>query len=153
MSKIISEILNWPVIVQGIIGSLLFWVLLTIGQKMFAFVSKTIAEHSKKRKIAYLHSQFIRYKCASCKGDFHVTGTYATILLFRAAREIVSGLILFVLGVASQGYIAVFSVIGYCGCLYYLFSAIEIVKPIAFDTDVAAEMNAIQSELERLQVK
>jgi hypothetical protein len=35
VKQIFEEILKWPIIVQGALGSALFWLLLTLGEKLF----------------------------------------------------------------------------------------------------------------------
>jgi hypothetical protein len=40
--EIVNKILEWPVIVQGALGSLLFWLVLTLGQRIIHFGVKKI---------------------------------------------------------------------------------------------------------------
>ncbi|KXS30637.1 MAG: hypothetical protein AWT59_3240 [Candidatus Gallionella acididurans] len=53
-----------------------------------------------------------------------------------------------VMGFIFQELFFPIGIVGFCGCLYYLFKAYEIVSPIKDGVDPAAELVKVDKEIE-----
>jgi hypothetical protein len=137
MQRIFTLIQDWPVIVQGALGSALFAILLWIGQKLVDMTPLLVTRISRGRREIFLRNRMIRYQ-AKASTDTTQKAFYASLLWFRAARDLLRGLIWLTLGLLFTNFVGVWGVIGYLGCLYYLFFALEVVKPIRDEKDVLA---------------
>lgn len=151
MSELISSILAWPDIVQGAIGSALFSLILYFGQKITLIFKNMISEINLDRKISSLTSELVRLSTATSKDPIYRVN-HVTILLLRASRPFIKALIWLGLGFIFSTLSSPFGVIGYVGFIFYLFSALEIVKPIeAQDGDQhrIEEITKILSEMKK----
>ena len=57
------------------------------------------------------------------------------MLWYRASREVIKALMWLTLGLFFTNIVGVWGAIGYLGCLYYLFFAFHVVRPISGRTD------------------
>ncbi len=150
MDKLISAVSDWPVLVQGAIGSALFWLVLVFGQKIAAYASVHFATRSRKKRKSALGIQIFRYSAIKAV-DPAEQAKYMSALWFRASRDLIKGLIWLALGLAFESVISILGMVGFFGCLYYLFAALEIVKPIDSPDDIDAEITRLKEELNRLK--
>jgi hypothetical protein len=93
MEELIIAVKNWPVLVQGALGSALFWLLLVIGQKMAALLSDRWGRISQASKRTKLRNELFRHRALRSAGNIEVGAPYAVILTFRASRPFFKGLI------------------------------------------------------------
>jgi hypothetical protein len=148
MEKLVTAIENWPVLIQGAIGSALFWVLLVFCQKLTTFLSERFSTLSKKRRQSELLNQLLRFHALTTSPrDFG--GPYASVLWFRASRKVVKALIWLTFGLIFESIIT-FGVIGFIGCLYYLFDAYNIVRPLNYDGDITKKIREIEEQLKNI---
>ena len=49
MTESINLVKAWPVIIQGALGSALFWILLVVAQRAFNFTSEYFSKRSKEQ--------------------------------------------------------------------------------------------------------
>lgn len=124
---IINKILDWPVIVQGIVGSFLFWLLFTISQKTFNVLNKKFRD--EKELGSYFgrtaRSQFYEKNYQISTFSF-LTCIYASIHYFL--KFVLTVFISFIIG----DLIPVFSYVGYLIAIYFMFRALSYVTH--FDT-------------------
>jgi hypothetical protein len=152
MNELITTIKDWPVIVQGALGSALFWFILLIGQKIATFCASTFNTHNKIRRQRQVRIKLLRLKASLCEEPNEIA-FFATAFIYRAAREIVTGLIWLALGLLSDSVIGVFGPIGYLGCIYYSFSALTILKPIVKTETTTQEIQELEKELNELKAE
>lgn len=120
--EIINEILKWPIIIQGALGSFLFWIILFVGQKAFSLVSK------KLRNEKQLGSYFGR----AARDDYHNEDYNASNYCFNTCiyasihyllKFILTAFISFIIA----DIIPVFAYVGYLLGIYFLFRALSYV--------------------------
>ncbi len=124
MSELIEAIKAWPIIVQGALGSALFWAILLISQVLFENFSKLYSKHSASSRVSFLVSKLAKYD-AFINGDAFSIST----VIYRSTRFFYKSLMWLVLGLIFQLFIPDVGVIGFVGCLYYLIKAYQIIKP------------------------
>ena len=120
--ELVRTVLDLPVIVQGALGSGLFWAVHLIGQRVLKRISHLRAESDKKRQDASLMALGSLFEEELAKRQ----------LLFQAIvhgtlSNIVSGLVFLVMGLIIDSLIPVFGFIGYFGALLYFFRALSFV--------------------------
>lgn len=150
MDQLIEALRDWNIILQGAIGSALFYLFLKVGQKTTSYFLDNYKSFSKKTRIRQLREKIFRYSAINTK-DIHERTYYATILWYRASRHFIKGMIWMTLGLAFSFLLPVLGIVGFIGTLYYLFLALEIVKGINYDGDVTEKINEINKELKELE--
>ena len=126
LERLVNAVTDLPVIVQGALGSALFALVLYVGQKVLAAVIARLSQSSKKRRKHTLLDELAILSAASAD-DMASETYYGVVVLFRTARYLVRGIIWLTLGLVFESTISVFGIIGYIGCLYYLFQALRLV--------------------------
>lgn len=149
MEKFITSIQDWPVIIQGALGSALFALVLFVGQKVASYFLDTFRASSRQSRIRQLREQLIRQKALKAK-DHSERGYYASLLWLRASRHVVKALIWLTLGLAFNSFLGVLGVVGFMGAIYYLFFALNIVKAINYDGDITKKIEEIKAEMAKL---
>jgi len=149
LNQIFTAATNLPVVIQGALGSGLFALLLYIGQKIFTFTANRIAKSSRSRRKVYLIEQQVKYNVTKSK-DFSARGAYVSLLTYRASRALFKALIWLSLGLAFGTLYKNLSIVGYCGCIYFLFKGLNTVSAPESVDDVDAKLKEIKTELEAL---
>ena len=149
MSNIITIVENWPVIIQGALGSALFAITLFVFQKTYKFVSHKVSSLSKKSRISELNTE--KLKLATCVFKGQEKAIIAAPILYRMSRPLIKALLWLVLGMMFGQIISVFTIIGYIGCIYYLVKALDIVSVYEFNGDPEAKLSEINAEIEELK--
>ncbi|MFB3240567.1 hypothetical protein Q7C15_17470 [Aeromonas salmonicida] len=150
MSDILKIILEWPVIVQGSLGSGLFWVVLFLGQKAFEKSWEKYSIHSVKARRSWLinRSAVIRLRLTR---PIDQQSFYASILMYRSSRYLFKALMWLALGLALEIIFSPISLIGFLGAIYYLIEGYSIVKGTTEDEEnLKAELQKISEELSSL---
>jgi hypothetical protein len=149
MQELVEAIKAWPVIVQGALGSALFWLILLVGQKLATRLASWQSTRSKRARRNWLVNE--RAKClAGLAPSAETFATYATILLYRASRPLCRSLLWLVLGLAFEALFFPAGLVGYIGALYYLFKAIDVLGVIHGERHTQSELEKIDHELESL---
>jgi hypothetical protein len=146
MEIIIDRILQWPVIVQGALGSGLFWLILFIGQKAFAVSSSRYITFSKKRRLNSLQAESIRYKAFIIE-DKSISAFLLIGLIYSAMHNLIESLICVFIGLLFHNFIPVFGVIGYLFALYYLFKAADNVRYTNSEIDNKSKVEELMAEI------
>lgn len=150
MEKLVASIQEWPVIIQGALGSALFALVLFIGQKVAAYFIDTMHAKSRRARTRQLREQLIRFK--ALRATDRTERTYYTSLIWlRASRHVVKALIWLALGLTFNSLLGVLGVVGFLGAIYYLFIALSIVKGISYDGDVTTKIEEIRAEMRELK--
>lgn len=148
--KIIALVSDWPGIVQGALGSALFWLALTLGQQLATFTSTKLAARSRKLRYAFVTEEILRYTPLSTE-DFAQRAAFVSLLLLRASRSLFKALIWLTLGLAFASVISILGLVGFMGCLYYLFAALNSVRAPEHVEDVEAKLQALKAEQKQLK--
>lgn len=151
MEKFILAVQDWPVLIQGAIGSAIFWLVLLVGQRGARYCAGIIRTYSKDKQETYLRNEFIRYNAVREGGSIQIGGAYAAMLWYRASRNVIVGLIWLSLGLIFGSVVSVFGIVGFFGCIYHLFGALNIVGPINHEGDVEKKIAEIAEKLARLE--
>lgn len=150
MQELIDAIKAWPIIIQGALGSALFWLILLCGQYITTRISLSYSLHSKITRRNWLIGE--RAKCmaniSKTNSEFSV---YAIILMYRAARHLYKALMWLAMGLVFQSLFLPAEVVGFLGCLYYLFKVAEVLGPIDDEKHSAAALAEIDQELDELR--
>jgi hypothetical protein len=150
MQELIDAIKAWPIIIQGALGSALFWLVLLCGQYLTTRISRSYSLHSKVTRESWLVGE--RAKCMAniSKTDFEFSA-YAIILMYRAARHLCKALMWLAMGLVFQSLFLPAGVIGFLGCLHYLFKVAEVLGPIDDERHSASTLAKIDQELNELR--
>ena len=145
----INEILEWPIIVQGALGSAIFWLILILGQKITLFISNRLSNYSKSHYEKDLKIERFKYLIMACSETERPT--YIISLIYIAMIRMLRGLIWLTLGLVTQSFIPVFGVIGYIGALYNLFLSLKVFKPVESSINANEKIEEIETKLNELQ--
>jgi hypothetical protein len=132
MKDMLSAIQDWPTILQGAAGSALFALLLFIGQRIAGVLPQAFSRLSAKRRSSYLRSRLFRLRARKAT-DPAEKAALMSGLWYRASRDLIKAMIWLTLGLMFSGVVGVWSLVGYLGCVYHLFFALEVVKPVTDD--------------------
>jgi len=120
--ELIDKILEWPVIIQGILGSFLFWVIFTIGQKIINLSTKKIKDENK------LGQYFGKQARDNFYEDQYEFSNYNFFICLYGALHYFLKFSLFVfLSMIIKDFVPVFSYVGYLIALYFIFRALTYV--------------------------
>jgi hypothetical protein len=148
----INIITEWPVIIQGALGSGLFWIILLVGNKGIEYSSLLYSKHSINSRYTWLTNRagIIELRLTNPLDE----QSYLTsILLYRASRFLFKALMWLVLGLALQLFLSQLAIIGYLGCLYYLISGYNVVGGTdGEDKELSEELDKINIELESIEL-
>ena len=117
---IVNKILEWPIIVQGALGSALFWLVLVLGQRLVGVFSKSATKFSSDWKMEGLTREYIARRMF---WDRKLDVLGFTLCIYHALRFGFRGLVFITLGFISSEFIPVFGVIGYLGGLFFFLRA------------------------------
>ena len=117
---IFEEILKWPIIVQGALGSALFWLVLLLGQKSTNFLASKV---SSDKQVATF---FCHLAKSAPNQDQKVRGFF--YCLYGAFHYFLKAFIVIVLALLISPYNHVASIAGYLISLYFLFRSLSYVQ-------------------------
>jgi hypothetical protein len=116
-----EAVTQWPVIVQGALGSALFALISYIGQLLVKRLVVTLAQFNQNLREENLHRELIHTKHI-LNSEF--TDRVMLVSVFQASNYVVSGLIFLGLGWLFDGIVPLSFKIGVLGFLYFTFRAI-----------------------------
>jgi hypothetical protein len=149
MDRFITAIQEWPVLLQGAVGSGLFWLFLVIGQKLTTIISDKVSTLSKKKRLDELKTQIIKLQALGT--NIKDGGSYASILLYRASPRVIKALIWLTFGMIFESIFNVLGVIGFIGCMYYLFSAMNALRRYDYKGNVEEKIEELNRQYEQLK--
>lgn len=153
VSELINSILTWPLIVQGALGSGLFWLVLLVGQKLTTLSGQIISRRSVDNEINYLKNlrdKYIGLKAHHNK-NIQVANYIATGFIYKSLRSLFKGLIWLALGLIFGSIIPVLGVVGFIGCLYHMFKGLAMVQEVDKSIPPAERIKEIDERLEQLE--
>lgn len=154
METIINTISDWPVIIQGALGSALFALILFIGQKITIFTGNVLSSYSSNAKEEKLNLQWQKYSGlkAFLDGDKNLSTQLQVGLLYQASRSLITGLIWLGLGLIFSNFINTLGIVGYIGFIYYLFKALSCVQKVDRTIPPQERLKEIEEQLTALKL-
>jgi hypothetical protein len=151
MRALIDQILQWPVILQGVLGSALFSVILAIGGFLLRRFRTGWHGFSRRRRLDSLQAEAMRYQALLSEDASNMTVTLVG-LMYEALPKIIRALVMICLGLIFGSIVPVFGIVGFAIALFYLFSAATIVRSLdETKSDLKAELTRIEAEIEKLE--
>lgn len=150
LENLIKAVTDWPVVIQGALGSALFAVFMYTGQKLTQASTTWMRSRSKELRKSALLETLIRLQAVQAT-DSVEQAKYAAILVYRALRHVTKGLIWLTLGLTLGSVISVLGIVGFIGCLFYLFKGLAILAPTYLEPNVEQKIAEIQAELAQLE--
>lgn len=149
MPELIEIIEEWPVIIQGALGSALFASALFVAQKVFKHVNYQISAFSNENRIVELKTEKLKVGLAAARGKDKAI--FAAPILYRMSRPFLKGLVWLVLGLMLGEISSGLSMVGYAGSFYYLINALNVVSPYELEGDYKPKLDQINRELDDLE--
>jgi hypothetical protein len=115
---IVKTVTDWPVIVQGALGSGLFWAILEIGQRIVRKFANRISSDKKT-------ANWFALAAYEASGDVAAQARF--ICLYGAMHYVLKGLVVTVLSWAVSPLIDIFATVGYLIAAYFFFRALAFV--------------------------
>jgi hypothetical protein len=130
MQPFLDQILKWPAIIQGALGSALFWVLQTLFITVGKYFLRRTNRYSKKLSKESLIREWIYRKYYSRNGLVNLTQGFI-ITFDHIFQYLIRGLIFIVIGLLLSGVSQIFLGIFLVAALYYLLRAFLWLNPSA----------------------
>lgn len=152
MSELIDAIVKWPIIIQGALGSALFWLVLLIAQKAAYKLLEIYSHKSKAARKSWLVSSQFKYALGMGTLGHIEKAHFFSVLIYRSTRHSYKALMWLVLGLIANTFESPLGIVGYLGALVYLLRAFEVVSPNRDTPDVCKKkFIEITDELKRLK--
>ncbi|RCW95831.1 hypothetical protein [Marinomonas foliarum] len=118
--ELVEEILKWPVIIQGALGSFLFWFILWAGQKSVNFASTKVSE--EKETAIYFAKTFAESEIGSDIQDRSFQNS-----MYGALHYFVKSILVIVMSMLLGYLLPVFKLVGFLIAAYFLFRSLSYV--------------------------
>jgi len=128
MTDFLSMISDWPTIVQGALGSALFWIALQLLTIAWKLASKPLGGLGQPYQKEALLREWIYRKYTSRSGLVNLTQGYA-ITFDHVARYMLQGLIFICLALLLAGFSQVTVAIMASAAIYYFFKSLAWLTP------------------------
>ena len=136
---LVNQILKWPVIIQGALGSFLFWLIFNLGQKGSMFLLSKLKSENE------LGKSFARLARESFHNKIYPVSNYAFFVsIYAAMHYLLEFVIASFIALLVSNFIPVFAYIGYALAFYFLFRALSYVPHFA--TFESEEKKATESQ-------
>lgn len=128
MVELVNAIKEWPTIIQGALGSALFWLFLLLAQKAFHSIVQYMSKRSKGKRISWLVSRECKHSAFGNPSD--AAAAFATsALIYRSLQHVYKALMWLGLGIVLSYFYQLTIVVGGIGFIYFLFKAYDEVSP------------------------
>ncbi|WIG82412.1 hypothetical protein KFZ68_06995 [Photobacterium damselae] len=149
MSELLEIIKQWPVIIQGALGSAVFAFTLSLAQRIFTMMNHRISSLSVKTQINELQTEKLKICMDLAKG--RDKALFSAPMLYRMSRPFLRGLIWLVMGLMLGNVSFVLAIVGYFGSIYYFVNALNIVSPYDFDGNHSQKLEEIDTKINELK--
>jgi len=135
--EIINKILEWPVIIQGIFGSFLFWAIFTLGEKAIQFSSVRFkADNDLGKSFAKNATK------AYSLNAYNLSNYNFFICIYAAIHYFLKFIIIVFISYLIQEFIPVIAYVGYFISFYFIFRSISYVPHfVSFYTEEEKILN------------
>lgn len=141
---------QWPVIIQGALGSAVFWVFLLLAQKLIAAASLYYSKRSKEQRLSWLVSRECKHEAFGGADD--ARAAYSTsCLIYRSLRHCYKGFLWLGLGLITYPFIELGLVIGGVGMVYFFSKAFEVVAPFKEGENTTENWSNVRNEILELE--
>ncbi|MBC7847180.1 MAG: hypothetical protein H7Y10_11885 [Flavobacterium sp.] len=120
--EIVNKILEWPAIIQGIIGSFLFWAIFAIGQKVIEFSTKKIKEDKNLGSFWGRSARNTFYN-----DNFEFSNYSFFICIYGSIHYFLKFVIVVFISQILREFIPIFAYVGYAIAFYFIFRSISYV--------------------------
>jgi hypothetical protein len=152
LNDLIEIVKQWPAIIQGALGSGLFWLTLNLAQKVFKWSSLHFSKYSKSQRISWLISREAKHGAFGGAIDNSEAAYCTSVLIYRSLRFVYMGFLWLGLGLVISPFIESGLVIGGMGLIYFFLKAYEVVSPISADENTPEAWQETKQELIDLDV-
>ena len=115
--ELINEILKWPMIVQGALGSLLFWVVFKIGELSIKTITSKLSKDHELGNFFALTWRATEYK--------DVNASAFSCAIYGALHYFIKGFLIYILALIVAPLNQVFNTVGLLISAYFLFRSIS----------------------------
>lgn len=148
MEQLITSLKDWPVIVQGAVGSALFWIVLSALQALIRKVGVLRSKHSQSSRKSWLVSRLTKCQAFQIGPDGYAESAFnVSVLIYRSLRDFFIAMMWLCLGLLLQPFVPMAGTVGFMGCLFYILKAYEDVRPLGENIDLKKEEEKIRIEL------
>ena len=128
MTKLWDAITQWPVIIQGALGSAVFWLILEVIRHIIGQVQQRIKAQTNRAKRDVLTREYIYKKYTSHDGlAYYPQGYFLTFS--RVLKFFLIGMMFFAIALFAGGITPLFLSIGLIGAIYYFSKALSWLIP------------------------
>jgi hypothetical protein len=138
---IVKTVTDWPVIVQGALGSALFWAILELGQRGLRKLTSKVSSDNETANW---------FALASLEASPPMIEKARYMCLYAALHYLLKASIVSVLSVAVSSFVDVFAIVGYLIAVYYLFRALAYVPHIETFGPIKERPKKFQDSLKAL---
>jgi hypothetical protein len=117
--SVLRAISDWPVIIQGALGSALFWIVLEAGQRLVRVTTKKLGGDHETANFFSLAAHAAEPGPALDRARF--------VCVYGALHYCLKALVVVVIALAVGSVVRVFADVGFVIALYFLFRALAFV--------------------------
>ena len=147
LNELIDAMKEWPVIIQGALGSGLFWLILLLAQKAFMISSSYFSKRSKEERISWLISRDAKHEAFGGTKDFSQAAYATSALIYRSLRPVYRGFLWLGLGLVIYPFFELGLTIGGIGLIYFCLKAYEVVSPFSLDENTPEAWEKVRKEI------
>lgn len=144
-----DKVLDYPVLVQGVLGSFLFWILYELGKRLTNLALKLAGQFSNRVNKEIKLGRFFHHAHSALEGHKQLEAFLSSI--FVAINRIIHAALFALLGASAGYFVGAISVMAYLIAIFYLYLALRAVhvnfgpaQPQEFHTK---EMSRLANEI------
>lgn len=144
MKALLTEILNLPVIIQGALGSFLFWIAFTICSLTFTRLNGIVVKLSAS---ATARNELVkRLKSGAVEFREPFKSYHRSVLHGLAASDALVAAIFVVFGLIASGVLELFGSVAFLIALFYLFRSLTTIQPPESHIELTKKMLRLDAE-------
>lgn len=127
----LDKILDLPVIVQGALGSFLFWLVFTLTKYATGYLSSVIGRFDKSWREESLEFEQLQSQYMAAEPIAKIN--YILLAIYGASNRGLQGLVYLCLGAVINTILSPLGLIGYCFAIIYFFRALKAIPFVIRD--------------------
>lgn len=120
--NLISAITDWPVILQGVVGSAFFWLILEVGQRLVRKIGSKVGEDKETANLYALAAYEASSPALVAEARF--------VCLYGAMHYALKALLVAAMSAFFAPFLDIFAAAGYLFSVYFLFRALSYVPRV-----------------------